>query len=248
MVAAYTKTAWVNHNSPAINATNLGKIETALETLHTLLANVTVNGTELRIGGVANYMAIEADGTIKMVGTATTHRDEFGDLLKTGLNNPAAHLAQDLTEGSLDFKNNCDLNDWALLTYQLNHDWVPGSVIEPHVHWWQKENKTPNWLLQYRWQRNGQEKTAAWTYRKWSANAFDYAGTTLAQISTFGEITPPDGYSISDVLQVRLLRDVAAASGQFGGVADTYTGDAEAVFLDIHIECNKLGSRTRYAD
>lgn len=208
------------------------------------------------IGTDTDYTEFEADGTMKAVGDATCFRDELNDLIKGASQNPASHLVYDYTQGTLDFKDNCNLNDWALMNVQINHDWKLGSDIEPHVHWFQNEDVTPNWLIQYRWQKQGSEKTTSWTSLKWASNAFSYEGTTLNQITSFGAITPPEGYGqVSDVVQIRLLRDVSDDSELFGEIVDevyvpapdAYTGDAEAVSFDVHIEVDTLGSRQLYA-
>jgi hypothetical protein len=182
---------------------------------------------------------------MQAIGDATCFRDELNDLIKTGTNNPSSHLVQDLTEGTLDFKNNCDLNDWALMNVQVNHDWKSGSDVEPHIHWFQNANNTPNWLIQYRWQRSCNTKTTTWTSKKYTTNACTYASGTIHQITSFGAITPPSGYGISDILQIRILRDTANASTLFTG-ADPYAGDAEAISFDVHIEVDMLGSRQLY--
>lgn len=238
----------------AIRAAGRGKNEDFWAYMRTLIKKLSDMYQEIanainqwKWGSATDYSEFEADGTLVFHGTATVFRDELNDLLKTGLNNPDAHIVQDLTEGTLDFKTNCDLNDWALMNVQINHDWLQGSAVEPHVHWFQNSNATPNWLMQYRWQKNGQAKTTAWTSQKWTSSAYAYSAGTLDQITSLGTITPPANYHISDILQIRLLRDNANGSTLFAG-ADAYTGDAEAVSLDVHIECNKCGSRTRYAD
>lgn len=244
---AYEKTEWVNHSEPAIDATNLNKIETGIGDLYELLANVSAANNELRIGTGNNYSAIEEDGTLRFEGNATVFVDELNDLLKTGTNNPSAHIVQDLSEGVLHYKNNCDLSDYALMNVQINHYWKLGSDVEPHIHWMQDENATPNWLLQYRWQRNGQVKTANWTGQNWVSNAYNYsANTTLNQITSFGNISPPSNYSpVSDILQMRVIRDVINASNLFSG-NDAYAGNASATSVDIHVECDTAGSRGIY--
>jgi hypothetical protein len=243
---AYTKTVWVNREPPSINEDNLNNIETGIGDVHDLLSNVTKVGNELRIGTANDYTAIEEDGTVRSNGNATVFLDELNDLLKTGVNNPSDHLVQDLEEGALHYKNNCDLNDYSLMNVQINHSWKNGSSVEPHIHWEQTSNATPNWLIQYRWQRNGQNKTTAWTGKNWATNAYNYAAnSTTNQITSFGNIAPPANYSMSDIFQIKILRDVVNTSNLFLG-NDSYTGNASAISVDIHIECDTNGSRGLY--
>ena len=68
---------------------------------------------------------------------------------------------------------------------------------------------------------------------------------TLDQITDFTAITPT-GDGISDILQVRLLRDTANTLGMSAG-ADPLTGDVHVVNLDAHIECDTpTGSESEY--
>lgn len=202
--------------------------------------------TGLKYGGATNYSEFEADGTLVSRGDATCFRDELNDLNRTGLNNPSSHIIQDLTEGALVFKTTCDLNDWAIMNVQINHDWKLGSNVKPHIHWWQAQNATPNWLIEYRWQRNGQAKTTAWTRAICNSNVYTYTSGTLNQISGFPVITPPTNYSLSDILQIRFIRDVANGSGLFAG-ADPYTVNVSATSADVHIEVDMFGSRQEYS-
>lgn len=203
------------------------------------------NPTTPKFGSSTNYTEFEADGTYKAFGDATCFRDELNDLTKQSLNNPAGHIVQDFTESALTFKTNAVITDYAITNVQINHDWKAGSSVTPHIHWWQTENNVPNWLIQYRWQKNGQAKTTTWTSKAWTVNAFTYASGTLNQITSFGSIAPPANYSISDILQLRFIRDTANASTLFAG-ADPFTTDVSATSADVHIEVDMLGSHSEY--
>jgi len=73
-----------------------------------------------------------------------------------------------VTKISIDFKDNSDLNDYVITNIQINHDWNLGTNIEPHIHWFQNSNNTPNWLMQYRWQKQGKDKTSGWISQKYT--------------------------------------------------------------------------------
>ena len=206
----------------------------------------TIDTTSLEVGVKPNYLSIDTDGNLTLYGAATQFRDELNDLIKQSTNNPSSHLVQDFAEGTLDFKNNCDLNDYAVMNIQINHDYKLGTTVHPHIHWFQKENKTPNWLVQYRWQYNGASKTTSWTNLPLTSNAFTYTSGDFVQITGGNEITPATSIDVSSILQIRIIRDVANASGLFAGT-DTYTGDAEALNFDIHIEIDSFGSNLEYS-
>jgi len=153
---------------------------------------------------------------------------------------------RDTTEASLTYKTNCDLGDYVYMNPQMPHKWQLGSGIEPHLHWWQTTAALPNWLIQYRWQRNGEAKTTAWTDFPLTTTVFTWTTGTLGQISENGAITPPTGYSLSDIIQFRVIRDVANASGAFAG-AEAGSVDADALSFDFHYLIDTVGSREEFS-
>lgn len=190
-----------------------------------------------------NYSEFESDGTYIAKGNATCFKDELGDI--TSIKVLGAGLTLDTTESTLDFSSAADLNDYAIANYQINHDWKAGSVIYPHVHFFQNQNAKPNALIRYRWQQECQPKTTAWFDYPMTSLACPYTSGTINQIIYGNGITPPVNYATSDILQMRLFRDNTNASGQFSG-ANAYTGDWEVTSWDIHLEIDTLGSRTQY--
>lgn len=192
-----------------------------------------------------NYFEVEADGTWELNGNATTWRDELGPLIGSRLESPASDIIQNNAEGSLSFKDSATTADYVILNLQLNHDWELSTAIEPHFHWWQAQAAIPNWLIQYRWQSNGNAKTAAWTSAAYDANVFTYSAGTLNQITDFPAITPPANAGLSDILQIRFIRDTANASGLFAG-ADAVVGNVDVMSFDVHRRSNTMGSRQEY--
>lgn len=190
-----------------------------------------------------NYLEIEADGSIEMHGNATTFEDLIGSALQLKVTGPGISINS--AENTLEFTTAANLLDYGYDNYQIRHAWEIGTAIYPHVHWEQAQNNTPNWLLQYRWQVNGGLKTTAWTNYPSVTNAFTYTSGTLNQISYGAPLTPPVGASLSDILELRIIRDNANASGVFAG-SNTYTATVGLTSVDIHIKENTLGSRQEY--
>ncbi len=193
-----------------------------------------------------NFTGFEDDGTMVANGNAATYDDILNQLIGSKIESPSSDITQNNAEGTLRFKTSCRLIDYVVMNVQLSHKWKMGSSVFPHLHWEQNQNAVPNWLLQYRWQREGQPKTTAWTSAKMNSNVFTYTTGTLNQISGFPEIVPPTGYGISDIVQCRIIRDWANESTLFAG-NDPYTGSAEAVNFDIHYLADTLGSRLEYS-
>lgn len=195
------------------------------------------------IGDGTNSTEFEADGTMKMNGSATCYTDLIGSI--TSIQVQGSGVSLNAAEQSIDFTTGANLLDYAWISFQMKHEWKMGSNIFPHLHWTQNSANTPNFLIRYRWQRNGQTKTTAWTNYKCNTNAFTYTSGSLNQISYGAAITPPTGYSISDIVQIRIFRDNGNTSTLFTGT-DVYTGDAQITSSDIHIESDTLGSRTEF--
>lgn len=200
-----------------------------------------------QFGTPPNYAEFEDDGTLAFYGDATTWRDELGPLLGQRLESPGSDIVQNLAEGTITFKSSARYpTDYVTYTLQINHDWLVQSACEFHVHWWQANAESANWLIGYRWQVNGQAKTAAWTLVPLTTQIFTYTAGTLNQISDGANtITPPAAAQLSDIFQVRLYRDYTNVSTLFGG-AETSGLDIEAMSSDMHRRSNTLGSREEY--
>ena len=183
-------------------------------------------------------------GTLEL--TDTVWDDWQGALASNVKVNPSAHIVQDDTEASITFKTTCDTGDYIYMNPQMSHRWKLGTAIHPHLHWWQTTAAQPNWLVQYRWQRNGQAKTTVWTDCPLTVNTYTWSTGTLCQITdATTPITPPADYSLSDIIQFRVIRDVANDSGEFDG-AESNSVDADALSFDYHFEIDTMGSREEY--
>ena len=190
-------------------------------------------------------MLLETPANKTLLLEQPVYDDWQGELSSNQTLNPSAHIVFDDDEASTTFKTNCDTGDYVYMNPQMQHAWKMGTDIHPHLHWWQTTSAQPNWLIQYRWQRNGEAKTTAWTDLPLTVNSFTYTAGTLGQITNGANITPPSGYSISDIIQFRVIRDVANDSGEFAG-AETGSVDADAVSFDYHYQIDTMGSRQEY--
>lgn len=191
----------------------------------------------------ANATVIEADGTLTFKGTATVFDDLIGDI--SSLQTTGSGVSLNGTEQTMEFTTGANLSDYAWINAQVSHKWKAGSDVFPHIHFEQTSNAVPNFLIRYRWQKEGGTKTTAWTDYKCNTLSFTYVSGTLNQIAYGAAVTPPAGYSVSDIIQYRIFRDNSNASGVFTG-ADTYSGVASITSTDIHYEIDTVGSRSAY--
>lgn len=191
-----------------------------------------------------SFAYFDERGHLRLFGDAIVYKDEKYDALAikvqgTGVSTNAAESTQD-------FADNATLLDYLHGNIQLNHDRDPSQPILPHVHFFQAYDVAPNFLLQYRYQINGSAKATAWTSVVMNALAYDYGSGTLNQIAYVPNgIVVPATAGLSDIVQVRILRDNANDSGLFAG-ADGYTGDVGVLSCDIHVAINSLGSDSEY--
>lgn len=203
----------------------------------------TIRSARAFIGSGPDYLVIDSTGHLTMHGYARPWRDEFGDLSRVRVQGTGVSI--DDAEQVIVFASNADLSDYAPVKFQLNHDRDEASVIKFHFHWQQVSANIPNFLLQYRVQRNGYAKETNWTHLKYSSNAFTYVSGTLNQITSFPEIELPAGSGLSTIIETRLLRDTDNTSTLFVG-ADPQTGNISVSYLDPHLQINSLGSTDEY--
>jgi hypothetical protein len=204
----------------------------------------------LQVGDITggNYAEIEADGTIVFYGNATCWRDELQSVTSARLTSPAGDFVLNDPEGSITSKISSRYpTDYVSMNLQINHDWALGTTIHPHLHWWQTTANVPNWMIGYRWQKQGSAKTTAWTHQKWSSNSFTWTAGTLNQITELATIAAPAGYGeVSDIVQIRLYRDYTNVSLLFGA-GDPVNASQDFVNLDVHIQVDTLGSHLEYS-
>ena len=126
-----------------------------------------------------------------------------------------------------------DTSEVVLITDQVPHAWMQGTVMEPHVHYIQDEAAFPVFTLQWRIYANGGTVPAFATISTESA-VFTYTSGTLVQILKFPSITPPAG-ATSALADFKLYRN-----------DNVVTGDVLAKSFDIHYRRDSLGSRNEY--
>ncbi len=198
----------------------------------------------LFIGNTSNnYSAFDEDGFLRFHGNARPWLDQLGDVSRLKIQ--GVGVAENPTEGTVDFAANADLNDFLWVNPQFNHDRDYGVAIHPHLHFFQSSNVIPNFLIQYRWQTNGSAKVTSWTNIKCVTPAVTYVSGTILQICSTSEIDTIATSYLSDIIQIRIIRDNANTSGLFAG-ADTYSGSVGVLSFDIHYRVNSMGSKSEF--
>lgn len=128
--------------------------------------------------------------------------------------------------------------------FQMPHIWVEGSQLRPHIHWIKEGAGDVLWQLDYKWYNAGDEWPSAYTTIQTTSVSTEYGEVSPAvdvgTISAFPAISG-SGKRISSMLECRF--------GRIGGdAADTYTGDARMVEMDIHyLRLGGWGSEAEYS-
>ena len=207
-------------------------------------SNIFKDGTSIKIGDETNNVEFQADGTIKLNGTATTFDDITFDAMNIKGTGPG--ISVNTTELTVDFTSTADDADFLYVNVQLPHARKLISKIYPHIHWNQAQNAVPNFAIEYRWQVNLEDKTTAWTPLKMNIPIGTYVNGTKNQIcGTDNGISPPTGDKISDVIQFKIYRDTQNDLG-LSYTADLYTGAVSVMQFDCHIEKDSNGSKEEY--
>lgn len=216
---------------------------------------VELNGLNNKIGDVVNgnYVNIDSNGHLKLNGNATVYRDELSELVTKRIIGASKILINE-NENALTFGDDVNpASEWVMSTIQLNHDRMLGANIDVHIHWEQTRatynagasRAFPNFIIQYRYQKQGALKTTAWTTIHAVSNVFTWSTGTLNQITDFEDITPTAGDGVSDIIDFRITRDYGNSLGEYTD-AETGTVDVLVKAFDVHIQIDSLGSNSEY--
>jgi hypothetical protein len=204
-----------------------------------------INAQEVKIN--TNF-AVEADGTIRMDGNASTW-DDIIVPLTLSRQGASSKPDFDVTNVGLTFIE--DPTEIVYIIVQMPHSYKIGTTIYPHIHWQQTASNLPAWTLQYKWFNNGETIPATFTTITLDpdpdkADVFVYTSGNMAQISAFTPISGAAGIGsgglsnqlkdISSMLLIKLYRN--------------NTDSAPATVLgfqfDIHYEKDTQGSREAF--
>lgn len=188
-----------------------------------------------KIGDGTNYTQFATDGTLTLAGTATAWDDlliEMKESLKGALTKPD----WDATNFGLLFPQN-DTSEYIVFNVQMPHRWKEGSTIYPHVHFFQNQNVTPTFKIDYRWVNIGVAVPSFTTGYTMSTIVGAQTWTTGMLHRIVGNTSgiSGSGKTMSSMLQIKLYRQ-----------DNTYVGDCLVVSFDIYFEIDSLGSSSEY--
>jgi len=161
------------------------------------------------------------------------------------LDSASGRIGYNYDELTIEFQNNARYpEEFVGFIVQLPHAIKLTSMLGPHIHWIQNQDKIPNWLISWRVMDTGDTVPAFGNLAIYSDIKIVYAAGAISQLSDFPDINMIDS-GLSRIYDVKIYRDTANASGLFAG-ADSYTGDASLKEFDIHVQYDTLGSKEEY--
>jgi hypothetical protein len=231
MMPAYTSATIAN--GAAVDAA-LGKALTAVQ---------PQSGTATKLGGENDYLEIDIDGTVRLVGDATV----WDDLLPTTYIQLTGQAAPNITlvgNSSVlraqEFANSSSAEEMNAV-WQIAHAAKVGAAFVPHLHLYVPDDVAGGdivFQMIYRFTpidgTGGADSSPVYGTLTRAANA----GINGNAILAFAPITPTNA-TISSMFHAQVKR--------VQGGADTFGGTCWLLSADLHIEKNDLGSKEEYA-
>lgn len=206
------------------------------ENIYCTSNTATVNATPTKFGNYpTSYAEFESDGTLKFTGDATVWKDiDFPIIIRTtGANIPTLVTLQ----------GNVTAPQWAVNDYnvcegqEFIHEWKEASLVHWHLHMITNgvdvTDRFVKWEVEYFWVNiNGQlSSTSTDTYEVTIPANTPTKTMLIVPISTF---TPTGG---------RIGGHVFARLRRIASVGTAPTSNPWCTMLQLHIECDTLGSR-----
>jgi hypothetical protein len=192
-----------------------------------------------RFGGQDNYLEIEDDGTLELIGSATVWDDVYPSSVNVGAGSSIPSFSVYAgSQRSYEFLGTGATTKDLQIGYQLYHGYKEQSTIIPHIHLYIPDNASggvikfgTTWRWNNVWDTGAISETT--TYGTVTRGAAE--GISNNHILSFGAIVGT-GKKISSVFTTRLFRDSA-------DVGDTFAASVWLISADIHIEKDGFGSR-----
>ncbi len=206
--------------------------------------------------GINNRGRISAEDINKIVYAINENASDCWEdlrfqLIGRKLDITSGRIDYDFVNNCIQFQSNARYPDEPIgIVVEMPHSWKEGTNITPHIHWLQKSETKPNWLLGYRKIKAGttvelQSDYSNYTLVTLQDDEFAYnSGDSILQISNFPEIDMSDMH-ISDLVELVLFRDSQNTSGLFQQ-ANSTSEDEYLSVVDVHFIKDGIGSKSLY--
>ena len=240
----------------AINTTGVGKVGLGTTSPAARLdvvgkadvvqLKVTAHSTQtndlVQLGDGTNYLAVEKDGTLRLAGTATAFDDIQFPVGSGRVSSSNAPNWETFTPNTSEYA--FTVNDFIdVQASEPKHGWKEGSIADVHVHVTLKtaQNSGANRYAKYTVWVAMADVLGVWTETAFTAELTIATGSAALKhyLLDLGDATMT-GYHVGMQLKARVKR-IAATGG---------TEYADRTFITqvgMHMEHDKIGSRTEYA-
>ena len=186
------------------------------------------------VGGETDYLSIDASGTLRLYGAATTWDDLVVPLTTTriGANNKPDF---DFDEIAYMFPQN-NTSEILYFVVQMPHRRKIGSNIHPHVHYRQATSDVPVFKLDYKWFNIGSSEPTTWNTYIMDQPLVSWTDSSTHQLNTGALMIDGSSYGLSSMMLCKLYRD-----------DNIVTGDVAVWQFDIHIEIDSFGSNEEFS-
>jgi hypothetical protein len=212
------------------------------------------NKTHAQEVKINSNFVVEADGTIRNDGAATTWDDlmVYPDATTKGNSNSPVWTRfgnNGNSQGVFLWMFDASTEQELYFCVQIPHSYKLGSTLQPHVHWTTLTG-TPSgtnvvWGLEYTIMKIGglfSTTTTILTANSVITEIGTPSGVGQHLITSFGGIvsgSSPNNIGISTILMCRLFRKAADSN-------DTFANPVGLLGFDVHYEKDTQGSRTEY--
>jgi hypothetical protein len=210
--------------------------------LNKALTAVQPQAGAVKLGGENDYLSVDDDGTVRLVGEATVWEDVLPTtyIQLTGTAAPNITLVGNSSVLRAQEFANSSANEEMNAVWQFPHAAKVGAAFVPHLHLYVPDNTTGGdivFQMIYRFApvngTGGADSSPVYGTLTRAANA----GINGNAILSFGPITPTNA-TISAMFHAQFKR--------VQGGADTFDGTCWLLSSDLHVEKNDLGSKEEY--
>lgn len=154
---------------------------------------------------------------------------------------PTQPVLQNFRNGIYLYGFSPDIMQEAFVTAHIDHDYLIGSELFPHMHWSTDTTNigTVRWGMEYTWARRsddtGTTEFAPTTTIYVEQSAQNVAYRHYVSQPTVGNGIPGTGINIDTVLLIRVFRDATHEN-------DTYPDPVYGITFDLHYQCERYST------
>ena len=195
-----------------------------------------------RTRGTQRGVSVDPDGLII---TALGWKDNLASFTSANVAGANVPAWAQMRDGIYAYSFSASLMNELWLNFHIDHDYAPGTVLYPHVHFVPSANASGvvRWGIEYTYAKgHGQQKFPATTtvYVEATIGATDQYLHIISEVVD-GDAIPADEIEVDGVVMTRIFRDA-------GHVNDTYPNAVFGIYADLHYQTDRLATIAKAPD